>query len=102
MSQPTIAQILAHADTQVVATLGEHAFTLKDLQEAFCRVCNEWNWKLPIDKTVEVASARERIAIHLAVRFFTASVPTAEHIKVENGVGTFRFRAEGYYRTVGA
>lgn len=88
----------AYLDQVAVRFSDELYFTHRELQAAFARVQNSEHWKNPIDATVTEPSLRGRVAIHAAIRFFTGSEPTAEVL----GNDQYRFKADGYYVTIGA
>jgi len=97
-----IATKLAEAKNEVVVTLGEYRFTQSELEEAFNKVAPKDNWKMPVDATAEFSSVRERIALHVAVPFFTGSVPTLEFVTDNGEFSTYKVKAAGYYEAIGA
>jgi hypothetical protein len=102
MTASLIATVNA-ADAEIVETVGEFQFTRAELRTAFDRVANKSNWKLPVDSVVVFTTGpRERIALHVAIRFFTGSSATMEVVKLAEGSSTYRVRAAGYYAAVGA
>jgi hypothetical protein len=78
-------------------------YTREELSEAFDRVKDRENWKMPIDKSLAgELGAADRSAIEAAVVFYAGCVPT---FKVEGGLcGAMftRVTAPGYYVAVGA
>jgi len=88
----------AYLDGIAVKLSDEIYFTHRELHAAFNRVQDATHWKNPIDATITETDSRKRTAIHVAVRFFTGSVPAAEVL----GNDQYRFRAAGYYQTIGA
>ena len=66
--------------------------------EAFNEVASKKNWKLPIDKIVSEIEPERAGFIAAAVGFFTGDPADVAAV----GPSTFRFRAPGYYATVGA
>lgn len=71
------------------------SYTREQLHEAFTKVENKSNWKLPIDAVIQ----EDEIDITTeAIIYFAGCKPTFELI---NG-GRFRCQAVGYYEAVGA
>ena len=95
--EKSIEKVRAENAARIVASLGGHEYTSRDLREAFDRVADSVCWKRPISRLVRIANERERLAIQLAVPFFTESRPTIEHT-AEPGV--YHVKAAGYYATV--
>lgn len=105
----SIAAELDAARAEVVDRIGDFTFTRGEITDAFNLVADKANWKNPINAVVEFRSARERIALHRAVEFFTGSRPTLTFMKfVPNDSGTgsdtvkYRVTAAGYYAAIGA
>lgn len=92
----------ANDGLEIVERIGEFEFSRKELEQLFSRVSSEKNWKLPVDAVVTFTSVRERIGMHVAVRFFTGSVPTLEVMRLERHCSIYRVMAAGYYAAVGA
>lgn len=99
MTEKTIQQLDAESLSQVVAHIGERAVTRRELRDAFDRVANKTNWKLPVNAVIE-ATAADQLLISEAVVFFTGSVPTIT--RVPNWPHLSLVRADGYYKAVGA
>lgn len=93
-----IDRALRAMDFEIVATLGELTFTRRELARAFARVEPAGHWKDRIDAIVDAPTVRERLAIHLAVPFFTGSRVIMQHL----ADGRFRVHAAGYFAAVGA
>jgi hypothetical protein len=78
-------------------------YTRAQLSEAFDRVKDRENWKMPIDKSVAgTLSAADQSMIAAAVVFYAGCVPS---FRVEGGLcGAYftRVTAAGYYAAVGA
>lgn len=68
----------------------------EQLHEAFDKVCNPENWKLPIDATCTRADID---ILSEAIVFFAGCRPTFEPI---HGTDNYRVRAVGYYAAVGS
>lgn len=79
-------------DNQIIP---EYNMTRGQLKEAFEKVQNKENWKLPIDSLCVPQDVQN---IKNAIIFFTGSVPTFK--KSEKGY-TYRVQAAGYYAAVG-
>ena len=96
-NQTLSAEREAHAkwERETVATASGH--TIAQLREAFDRVQNPEDWKLPIDATLK-ASVEERRLISEAVIHFTGS--TVEWTNF--GRGRWNAKAAGYYAAIGA
>jgi hypothetical protein len=77
--------------------------TQGELSLAFDAVANRANWKNPIDAVVSLDSYTMAM-VREAVVFFTGSVPTFELMTgtTTSGMGRYRVKAAGYYRTIGA
>lgn len=71
-------------------------YTREQLLAAFNKVCDEVNWKMPIDATCE---SDDLDIITEAIIFFAGCRPTFEPI---HGTELVRVRAVGYYEAVGA
>lgn len=71
--------------------------TIGDVHDAFDRVCDKTNWKLPIDKAL-VCSADEAIFIRYAIEFMAGGGARA----INQFDDTYRFRHPGYYVVIGA
>lgn len=99
----TIQQIEADSQAQVVAKVNGRDVTRGDLSIAFDAVADKSNWKMPIDKVVDL-DAYTQAMVAEAVTFFTGSVATFQRIggTTTGGIGKFRVKAAGYYNTVGA
>ena len=89
----TIRELLEIEQNQVVY----NGFTRRQLTEAFNRVENKENWKLPIDAVVTVNFA-ELNAIKAAVIFFTGGAAKSKR----RLAGVYHITAPGYYNSVGA
>lgn len=70
-------------------------YSPKQLNEAFAKVSNKTNWKLPIDTVVEKADIKILTA---AIPFFCGSVPMFTPVEG----GKVRVEADGYYADIGA
>lgn len=105
MSALTVSTIEAAAEAaaQIVAQVNGRDVTRGELCIAFDAVANRDNWKLPVDKTVDLDSYTLAL-VREAVIFYTGSVPTFEALTgtTTSGVGRYRVRAAGYYNTCGA
>lgn len=71
-------------------------YSRDELLQAFNKVCNKDNWKLPIDAMIERS---EEEIIREAVIYFTGCEPSFQHVP---GSGKSRVTAVGYYNAVGA
>ncbi len=71
--------------------------TQLELTTAFTKVQSEKGWKYPIDKVVRGIDAVEQQLIADAIVHFTGSVPA---VTFEGG--GVRFKAAGYYLTIGS
>lgn len=87
----------------VVAKVEGRPVTQGELSLAFDAVANKANWKNPIDAVVSLDSYTMAM-VREAVVFFTGSVPTFELTTgtTTSGMGRYRVKAAGYYRTIGA
>lgn len=70
-------------------------YTREQLLEAFTKVENKSNWKLPIDAVIQ---EEDMVVTSEAIIYFAGCKPTFELI---NG-GRIRCKAVGYYEAVGA
>lgn len=84
-------------DCSVVAKVGQREMSKAELSIAFDRVCDQKDWKLPINKTIDEPNEVEEIVLREAVIFFTGSVPTFTIISR----GRVNVRALGYYEMIG-
>jgi hypothetical protein len=87
----------------VVATIDGREITWGELKDAFDRVADRTNWKLPIDATIRTTpsandSAREVRLMREAIVFFTGSAPEFEVMRPY----VMRVTAAGYYAAVGS
>lgn len=74
----------------------EEKYTREQLAEAFEWVCNKKNWKLPINKRVQLTEDKIDL-VREAVIYFTGSVPT--FAKVDRSM--YKVTAAGYYNVIG-
>lgn len=80
-------------------------YTRAELSEAFDRVKNPDNWKLPINVTLPVWLARrEKTMIEAAVVFYAGCCPEFTELRDGSGgvIRGTRVTAAGYYAAVGA
>jgi hypothetical protein len=82
----------------VVATIMGKSVTQGELSDAFDKVTNKANWKLPIKKTVVLSGDFEMEMIREAVVFFTGSKATFK----AKGLSRYEVKAAGYYAVIGA
>ena len=78
-------------------TNGVGPVTRGELSAAFKRVANPDNWKMPIDRIVELDDASKNL-VAAAVTFYTGSVASFTAMP-EN---LYRVKADGYYKAIGA
>jgi hypothetical protein len=99
----THEQIVAESYAQVVAQVNGRAVTRGELKIAFDAVANKANWKMPVDATVNL-DAHTKALVAEAVPFFTGSHARFQLLSgtTTGGIGRYRVRAAGYYKTVGA
>lgn len=78
--------------------------TTEEMSAAFDRVKNSENWKLPIDKVIEVKDSEELEIIAEAIIFYAGSPSDAipVHTKAKAGHKKYRIVAAGYYACVGS
>jgi hypothetical protein len=89
---------------QIVAKVLGRDVTRGELSEAFDKVADKANWKMPIDATVGL-NTRELVMLTEAIVFFTGCVPNFTLIPGEaRGKRRKRYqvKAAGYYQTIGA
>ena len=87
---------------QIVATVMGKQVTRGQLDEAFKRVQNPENWKMPISTSVDV-NDWEKALLHEAIIFFTGSVPTwIGRTGATLPRCRYTVKAAGYYAAVGA
>ena len=101
----TIAAEKAASDAQIVAKVMGRPVNRGQLSEAFNRVANPTNWKLPIDATLG-CTPLELAMIVESVRFFAGCTATAVYIAPARNAPRarlcYRITAPGYYAAVGA
>jgi len=71
-------------------------YSRAELTEAFNKVCNKDNWKLPIRAEIET---NDQDRVHQAVIFFTGDVP---NFKPVGNTTKLKVVADGYYAVCGA
>jgi hypothetical protein len=88
---------------QVVGKVLGRDVTRGQLSVAFDAVADKANWKNPIDATVDLDDYTKAMVAE-AIVFFTGSVAkfTRKGGTTTDGIGRYRVRAAGYYRTIGA
>lgn len=92
------AELKKQMDEQIV----DGGYTRKQLTEAFERVQNTENWKLPTNRIV-VETEEEARLIDRAITFFTGGCPG--YAKVGGDLGNpcyIVFESEGYYFHIGS
>ena len=77
-------------------------FTQRELHEAFSKVQNKENWKMPVDARIpcsgdDIADVEELRKIKAATVYFTASVA-----RIYREGKEWHIIADGYYNAVGA
>lgn len=89
---------------QIVEVIDGRQISRAALSDAFNRVANQKNWKLPIDAVVEVDDGAELELILRSIVFFAGCRGEAAPVKARVGKGSMRYRirAVGYYAAVGA
>lgn len=101
MTRATIEAELERMKDDMTIERDGFTFTLRELHEAFERVHDPVNWKLPVDAVIVTdpeTSEREVAAVRAAVAWFTGSEADVRH----RGNYQFSVRAAGYYAAVGA
>jgi hypothetical protein len=101
----SLNETLGDLKSRVIASKGEWNLTFGELQDAFDKVANPENWKMPINVCVAIESDRDEAAIREAIRWFTASEPTItpeKYIPGTKRATRYRVLARGYYATIGA
>lgn len=84
-------------ESQIVSPKG---YTRKQFEEAFNRVCNKENWKMPIEAKLPKETTTEELSmISEAVIFYTGSVPKFRNVPETKEIVV---EAAGYYATIGA
>lgn len=98
----------ADFDSQIVATLGDLSFTRAELSDAFDLVRAGTHWKAPIDAVIPMPSERVRLAIHLAVTFYTGSRATGTYLSRDGSfverpecATMYAVKAAGYWASIG-
>jgi len=83
---------------QLGAIGGGYEFTVGELRDAFEKVADRENWKMPVKAFASLRTDRERKRMREAVMFMTGSVPTITRTR-----GTIhKVVADGYYAAIGA
>ena len=86
---------------QVTGTDGK-SYRRGDLDNAFKKVQNSINWKMPVDSYAVIADDAAMKTMHQAIIFFTGSVPKFEKVcDVAQGT-VYSIKADGYYVAIGA
>lgn len=92
-------EAIAAARAQVVGVIAGQPVTRGELTAYFNKVADPTNWKLEIDKVVELPTEFDRAMMFTAVLFFTGSA--AELFHQHGEPGKYRVMAVGYYAAVG-
>ncbi len=77
-------------------------YTQEDLQDAFNRVCNKKDWKLPIMTNIDFKGEDDISLLTNAIIHFTGSVPKFYVYELKNGKKRVKVNSVGYYNAVGA
>jgi hypothetical protein len=102
MTTDSSTTIQQEMDAVVVATILGREVTRREMREAFDKVANQANWKMPINATIPIDNDFDLLLVREAVIFFTGSVPEITVATYVRPRCKYRVRAAGYYQTIGA
>jgi len=90
-------KIMEDLNEQIVGEAFGQPISRGQFQEAFKKVHNSKNWKLPINAIVPLNVIEVEI-MKQAIPFFVGSEPKVSYV----GGGKYRIEAAGYYVSIGA